>query len=98
MLKGTANADGDVDFGFDRFARSAHLAVLWKPLFVNHRAAARKGGPQSVGQFLNRGDVLWILDASPHRDENIGLGDVHVPYGGLHIFQEPLGGSFFGKG
>ncbi len=97
MLRGPADAYGDVQLGLDRFARLAHLAVGWQPASVNHRPGASQDTPRDLGQLLHDFQVLLLFDAPANSHDDLGLGDVHVTYGCLDVLDELFASGLLGQ-
>src|SRR5260370_40281213 len=83
MLDGAADADGQVKFWRNRLAGAADLAVHGQPAGIAYGTRRGNLAAQRVGQRLGQLDVLLLLDAAAHGDNNLGLGKIDGLFGFL---------------
>jgi hypothetical protein len=70
VLDGSADADGEVDFGRDGLAGAADLALHGQPAVVADGAGGGQFRAEGGGQLLDDREVGFFLDAAAYGDED----------------------------
>ena len=70
VLDGAGDADGDVDLGRDGLAGTADLPLHGEPAVVADGTGGRQFRAEGFGEFLDDRDVVLLLDAAAHGDDD----------------------------
>ena len=86
MLDGAADAKREIEFGCDRLAGRANLALHGQPAVVADGTRSGKLTAERFGELLRHLQILLLLDAAAHGDDDLGLRKVHRLLGFLERF------------
>src|ERR1700722_16678185 len=86
MLNGAGDTDSEIEFGRDRLAGAANLALHGQPAVIADGPRRSKLAAKRCGEFFHHGQVVLFLDTAAYGDDDRGGAEID----GLRCLAEGL--------